>query len=200
MSSTRLDLRVEQQLANPQRRARDESRSPLGEHPEVDRMEPVHVFTRRHVLDDGALVDVSGQRHLDEDSMHHRVIVKPIDRGQQLSLGRLGGKAQDGAIHSGRRAGFLLTSDIDAAGRVITDEDDTQARDHGGTRGELLDLRRDLTANLVRQRFSIDDLSSHGVPLLGGEVLSAGKGIFPDLRLSSREPTMGCVEKHAVHG
>ena len=134
------------------------------------------------MLDDGALVDVSGQRHLDEDSMHHRVIVKPIDRGQQLSLGRLGGKAKDGAIHSGRRAGFLLTSDIDAAGRVITDEDDTQARDHGGTRGELLDLRRDLTANLLRQHFSIDDLSSHGVPLLGGEVLSAGKGIFPDSR------------------
>ena len=83
-----LDPRVEQQLADAQRRAGDEPRTALRQQAEVLRVEAVHVLQRRDPLDDRPLVDLPRQGHLDEDAVHRRVGVEPVDRRQQLGLAR----------------------------------------------------------------------------------------------------------------
>ena len=36
--------------------------------------------------DDGVGIDVPGQRHLNENAMHHRVLVQSIDEPEQVGL------------------------------------------------------------------------------------------------------------------
>jgi uncharacterized protein (DUF2237 family) len=50
-------------------------------------METVHVLERRDGLDDLVVVDVGGQRQLDQDAVDAGVVVQRLDAGQQFGLG-----------------------------------------------------------------------------------------------------------------
>ena len=60
---------------------------PCRQQAEVDRVEAVDVLQRRDPFDDRPLVDVPRQGHLDEDAVHRRVGVEPVDRRQRARPG-----------------------------------------------------------------------------------------------------------------
>ena len=64
------------------------------EQPGVDGMEAVDVLDRIDGADDAALVDLRGQRQLDEDAVDRVVGVQLRDEVEQLALGRLLRQAQ----------------------------------------------------------------------------------------------------------
>ncbi len=66
---------------------RQEAVVPLGQQARVLGMEPVDVLGRIDGVDHPAERDVRGQWHLDDDAVHARVVVQPLDLPPQLVRG-----------------------------------------------------------------------------------------------------------------
>ncbi len=96
---------------------------------QVHRVQAVGVLVGVHGLQDDVLVDVLGQRQLDDVAGAVRVLVELPDHGQQLLLGGvLRQVAADGRdAHLG--AVLVLAADVPGAARVGADQDGAQARD-----------------------------------------------------------------------
>ena len=58
---------------------------------DIDRMEAVDVLLGANGFDDAALVDVVGERELDEDAMDRGIGIQGCDLGEQVGLRGLGG-------------------------------------------------------------------------------------------------------------
>ena len=84
LGALELDPGVAQQLDHALRRARDEARAPLGEQPGAGRGEPVDVLGGVDRRDHRVLVDLLGQRQLDQDPVDRVVAVERGDQLEQL--------------------------------------------------------------------------------------------------------------------
>ena len=78
-----------------------------------------------------------------------RIVVQFLDGSEQITLAGVGGKADGGRIDAGIARRSVLGADIDAAGGIVTDQYDGQARGKPGG-GHL---RGDLGAQAWRRRF-----------------------------------------------
>ena len=124
----------------------------------VDRMESVDVLGGIHSLDRPRLVDLRGQRELDEDPVDRVVPVELVDQLEQLLLGCVFGEPVVAGQDAGLDRGLLLQPDVDVGSRVVADEDRAQA-----DLAELLDILGDLRTDALGQGLSVHQLRRHGV-------------------------------------
>ena len=154
-----LDLRVEQQFTDPQRRARHEPRRTDREEADVERVKAVDVLQGIDPLDDGRLVDLLGQRQLHQDAVDRRIVVQSVDRGEQFGLGSRREAAERVPFIPAALQAASLVADVDLAGRIVADQHDGQARDDPSFGSQLGDLGAYLAADLLRECTSIENLS-----------------------------------------
>jgi hypothetical protein len=93
--------------------------------------------------------------------MDRRIGVEPVDRGQQLTLARLGRKPQQLAVHPRGLTRILLVSDVNLAGRVIAHEHNRQTGHDPGFVPEPGNIASDPFADLLGQGFPIEERRGH---------------------------------------
>jgi hypothetical protein len=84
-------------------------------------MKAIHVLARIDGPDDGLLVQVFGERHLDENAMNGRVVVQFGDVGQQGLHGGVVGKLQLEGVEAEFAAFPVLGTDISFGGGIVSD-------------------------------------------------------------------------------
>ena len=93
-------------------------------------MEPIDIFRGIDALDDlflaGAQMLRQGQLH--EDAVDGFIRVQAVDLLQQGLARRCRGQVQDLRAQADLCARLVFVADIDLRGRVVTDEDDGEAR------------------------------------------------------------------------
>jgi hypothetical protein len=99
-----------------------------------------------------------GERQLHQNAVHLRVVVETLYHVEHLRLRRVGGHPDRLALYADLLAGLALHADIDLARRIVTDQHHREARGYSLPL-QFLDLRRQLGAHLLANRFSVDDLS-----------------------------------------
>ena len=105
-----LDAVLVEQREHAERCSRHVRRRAGEQQPGVDGMEAVDVLDRIDGADDAPLVDLAGQRQLDEDPVDRVVRVQLRDEVEQLRLGRLLGQAQVACPRSRPRASPCASS------------------------------------------------------------------------------------------
>ena len=93
--------------------------------------------------------------------MDRRIGVEPVDRGQQIALARLGGKAQQLAVHPRGSTRILLVADVDLTGRVIAHEHNRQTGHDPAFVPEPGNIASQLFADLLGQGFPIEERRGH---------------------------------------
>ena len=152
-----------QQHDAAERRAGYEAFLPDAQPPDIDDVEAVHILVRVDRGDHHLLVDMLGQRQLDEDAVHRRIGVEHADQRQQLVLRRRLGQAVGGADHARRLGRLALGTDIDLARRVLADDHHRQPRLAPRRRLESGDQRRHAFTQRRRERLAVDDVRRHAV-------------------------------------
>jgi hypothetical protein len=119
-------------------------------------MDAVDVLGRRDRLDHPGLVEMVGERKLDEQTVDPVVGVDLGDRRQQILLRRVGGQLEVTRIHPGLRRGLLLQVDVDVRRGVV-------ANQHGGEAdvAELGDRSGHLLAHLRAEGLAVDERRGH---------------------------------------
>ena len=114
-----------------------------------------------HALGDGELQD---------HAVHRRIGVETVDGRFDFRRDRGGiaraGDADDIGLHARLAGGALLGGDVGEGGRIVADEDRGQTRDDAAA-GQLLDLGRNLSADLLRNDIAFDQRGGHS-GMLGG--------------------------------
>ena len=155
-----LVARAHEHLLDAVRRARIEGGLAPEQPARVDGMEAVDVLFDGNGARRKRLVDVRGQRQLDEDAVPRRVGVEIADEPQQFVLGDIGRQVERLGPHPDRGCVARLPSHIGHGRRVIADEHDDEAGFDTG-RFEAHDIGAHLAANLLRDRIAIDDGCRH---------------------------------------
>ncbi len=89
-------------------------------------METINVLCRRNRFENLALVDMVGQRKLNQNTIYAFIVIEFIDQRQQL---RFTGFSRQFVLigkNPALFAGLFLHRNIDPAGRIITDQNDRQ--------------------------------------------------------------------------
>ena len=124
-------------------------------------MEAVDILVGVDRRDDPLLVDMVGQRQLDEDAVDRIVGVELVDQIDQLLLADRRIAAIFEALHPRLDRRLVLRSDIDLARRVLADEDDRKARRAPGGGAERRDQFPDSGAQIGRECLAVDDVRAH---------------------------------------
>ena len=117
-----LDVMLLEQRHHAARRRGDERRPSEVELAGVERMEPVDVLRRRDRADHLLLVDVVGQRQLDEDRVDVVRAFSSASLCEQLGLARRRGQPQICRVEPGLDRSLVLEPDVELRGRVVADE------------------------------------------------------------------------------
>jgi hypothetical protein len=121
-------------------------------------MEAVHVLHGRDRLDHAALVDLVGQRELDEDPGDALVGVQLVDEGEELILGDRSGRLVVKRLDPDLRAGLPLAAHVDRRRRILAHEDGRQPDGPA----ELADLFCDLCAHARGEGLAVHERRGHG--------------------------------------
>ena len=142
-------------------------RGPAGrESARIDDMEAVDILLGTDRIQDPKRVDLRRQRQLDQNAVDPVVRVQRLDQRQKFRLADPLAETMLEAPHAGLFGRLPLVPDIDAAGRVVADEDDREAgrraaalrqRAHGGA---------DSHAQSRREALAVDDPCRHRCALL----------------------------------
>ena len=120
-SAPSTSARAAQQLHHALRRARHQARAALASRPALGG-EAVDVLRRVDRGDHLVLVDLLGQRQLDEDPVDLVVGVQLGDQREQLVLRRLGVELVVDRAHPDLLGGAGACCDVDLRGRVVADQ------------------------------------------------------------------------------
>ena len=118
-----LDAVLLEQHHHARRSRRQEGRAPEIEAAGARRVEAVDVLSLVDGREHAALVELLRHRQLDEDAVDLVVCVQALEHGEQLVLGRVGGKAFVVARHAGLDRCSVLVPDVDLGSRIVADED-----------------------------------------------------------------------------
>ena len=120
-------------------------------------MQAVDVLHRIDRPHHARLVDLVGQRRLDEDPVHLVVLVQLFDELDELVLGRRGGQAMVDRLDADLVRSLVLEADVDLRRRIVADE-------HGGEAdtAELRDVALQLPAQACREGGPVHQRRAHG--------------------------------------
>jgi hypothetical protein len=121
----------------------------------------VHVLGGAARAHDRVLVDVRGQRQLDEDPVDPGVGVQLADQVEQLAFRDRGVGAVVDRAHPDLLREAALVADVDLGGRVLADEDGGQARLAAVLGNEGGDVDPDPLARRRGDRFAVDNPRRH---------------------------------------
>ena len=121
------------------------------------RVEPVYVLVRVDVLEDGLLVDVLGQRELDDHPIDALVQEEGIEALQQPHLRDLLRKLDKVKVDPDVRGGLALAVHIKHGVRPIAHEDHREARRPVALFSQVGDILRDFGQPLLRYAASVQD-------------------------------------------
>ena len=127
---------------------------------DVQGVERVDILVGAYGVDHRALVDVPGQRELNEDAVNAAVAVELIDERQKIFLRGAGGKVESSAVDTAFEAVALLVADVYLRGRIVPD----QHRGKTGLSGQLRRLAGHLRAYLLRKLFSVNKHCHNIIP------------------------------------
>ena len=159
-----LDSGVRQQLHHPRRRARHERLlAVVRQQSGVGRRQPIDVLGAVDRLDQRVLVEMAGQRQLQQDAVDPLVGVQRRDQLRQLLLRHVAARLVMERLDPDLRAVLALHPHVDRRRRIPTDQDRREPRRHA-SRAQLLDLARHPLAHPGRDRLPVDDLRCHQSP------------------------------------
>ena len=131
-------------------------------------MEAVDVLVGIDAVEHPLLMDLPGERELDQDAVHRVVGVELVEQGQELRLGGLGGEPEGAAQHADLGAPLDLAAHVDLRGGVLAHQHGDELRrpgaglDHGA--GARRGFRADLGGgSLSIEDFAVEDLSHAGI-------------------------------------
>ena len=82
----------------------------------------VYVLFDRDAVEAVALVDLMGNRMLQQDAAHARVGVQVVDGGEELPCGRLFGQSDAERLHADAAAGIALHADVGCGCGIGSDQ------------------------------------------------------------------------------
>ena len=153
----RIDAAAQQELLHAiRRRGPEPGRIPDGDFAHVRGVEAVDVLAGIDAQQHEMLVDVLGERQLNQDAVDLGIGVEAIDEREQVCLARLLGQA-DGLVMEARlSAGLAFHADVDLGRGVVAHQDHRQPRrDAAGREGG--DLGGELAPHLPADRRAVDE-------------------------------------------
>ena len=105
-------------------------------------------------------VEGPGDRILDQEGVHERVLIEVTDCRQQVSLRGIRGNLRVDGLNASRLAGLVLLSHVTCARRIVSDQYGSEAGNHP----LLLECRHsngDITENCIRDRSAFQHYCSH---------------------------------------
>src|SRR4051812_28469781 len=120
-------------------------------------MEAIDILGRIDGFDHGLRVDPARQWQLHQDAVGCRVSVQRLDGRQQSGLRRLGRQPDGTSLNTGFPRGTILGSYIDTAGRIITDQNDSET----GHKACSRNFGRHFGTQCRGYRFAVDKPCSH---------------------------------------
>ncbi len=152
---------VAQQRHAAVRRAGAQRRAFQHQAPDVVGVEAVDVLHRQDRLGHRFLVDVPGQRQLDQDAVDGGVGIEPRDQVEQLDLRRRRRQVVGERAHAHRLGRPPLVADVDLRRRVLAHQHDGEpgSRATGGEPGS--DGGRNLLGDARGARLAVDDAGTH---------------------------------------
>ena len=140
------------------------------------------------------------QRKLDEDAVDRVVRVQLGDELHQLVLGRLLGQDMLEADHADLARGLALAAHVDAARRVVADEDDREARRVARRLGQGGDGGGDPLAEAGGIGLAVDDAGTHaGILLRDGRDCRHGR-LLPGVRFRAAARAPGAARRGRRRG
>ena len=131
-------------------------------------MQAVDVLVGVDGLGDGALVDVRGERELDEDAGDAGVVVEPAHDAEQLVPRDVGGRGERAGVDARLGAGARLVADVGGGRRIVADEDGGELRNGRPGVEVRAHAAGHLGADVGRDRGAVDDGGGHGRSIAGG--------------------------------
>ena len=125
-------------------------------------MEGIGVLGGVHRFGHGGRRNMFGQGELNQDAVDPVVGIEVRDQPEQRVLGSGLGEQVLGRIHPNPCAGAFFTLDVGAAGGIIPDQDDSQARRPAPGGHKLGDGLAEFRADFVRQGQAVKDLGVNG--------------------------------------
>ena len=148
-------------LQDAVRRAGKKPWATLQQPADVLRVKGVDIFQRVGRVEHAGLVDLIGQRQLDQHAVHGRVAVETVDQRQQLFRRGFRRQGVQPAVYAGPLTGPLLIAHVNLTARILADQDRRQTWRHGRGRDELGDFAGEFVAYLRRKGFAVNDRSGH---------------------------------------
>jgi len=93
--------------------------------------------------------------------MHGGIVVQLFYQGKQLGLGRVGFQLMLKALHADVECLLSLTPNINLAGRIFTDKNNSEARCIAGCVLQLAHMGRNPIENRSGKVFAVDNLCGH---------------------------------------
>jgi hypothetical protein len=107
------------------------------EHADILKMKTVDIFFRHDGLRNGQFVKLVRQWQLNQNAVDRRIGVEISNQREYLVLGGVGRKRVLHGVKSTRFSRTFLVSDVDLAGRVLTNDNDRKAGAQAITGGEI---------------------------------------------------------------
>ena len=104
--------------------------------------------------------DLRGQRLLDQDPVHLRILIESPDFLEQTGFGHIRGEIDGPVPHAHFLGGLALQFDIQLRSRILSDEDRRESR-HDPVRGEFREPGLQLCANIVGDLLAVDQFRGH---------------------------------------
>ena len=128
VQATQFTQLIAQQHQTAERGAGGQRRFADAQSAGVDHGQAVDVLVWIDAIDHPVRIDLLGQRQLDQNTMHFRILVQALDELDQRRFAGVFREPMFVGIHPGRERHLALAADIDLARRIIADQDDGQSR------------------------------------------------------------------------
>jgi hypothetical protein len=145
-----------QQLHHPRRRAGTKAGQVGAKFSYIDGMETVDVLQRVNGVQNHARIDPGGQRKLHQYAINRIIYIEELNLPQKFGSGKRSRKIDFSGIESKICASLNLTSDVNGAGGIVSDQHGRQPRPNACV-SEPAEVRRDFGFYVARRGASIQD-------------------------------------------
>ena len=187
--SIRRQIVALQELDDACRSAGDEAREVLNEPPYTDRVKSVNILFGINGEKAGIRVEALRKGKLEQNAIDVPVSVESADEGQELFLRRRSGQAVRHGVDADLPAGLFLVAHVHLGGRVLADQNDSQAGGPHTLRSSFRNFGAQFRADVLGRFLSINE--NHVTHLLPCKNVTAFRGAAP--REVRKNRTRACL-------